>query len=96
MTFLGWLNLSDQRIPSVSVVGRDTEHLATIYIPSQTIFDFQTPTVLEVRFFLNLEANFTLLYDPAIYVTMSGPVAAFLPDAQRRIQISTAVAYVSY
>ena len=78
MNFRGWVSAQDQRVPSIANVGRVNENGATLYLPSQTIYDVAAPGMLEVRFWLSLEAGYEWKYGPNIDVTISGTGVANL------------------
>jgi len=77
MNFRGWLSAIDNRVPTAPGVGRLTDTEAVVYLPAQQITQV-TPlpdhgnTILEVRFFLSVEAGFEWKYGSNIDVTISG------------------------
>ena len=91
MTFAGWMHALDNRLPVVPGVGRVSDTVATVYLPSQTITDVRGPGALEIRFFLSLEAGYEWKYGSDVNVTISGAGVANLPASARTQTIGRAV-----
>ncbi|MCL1878941.1 MAG: copper amine oxidase N-terminal domain-containing protein [Defluviitaleaceae bacterium] len=72
MTFMGFVSAVDQSYPNVSGVGRVHPHGVTLYLPGQNITDVRQEGILEVRFFLSIEAGYEWKYGPEVDVTISG------------------------
>ena len=72
MTFRGWVSALDQRLPTVAGVGRVNDTIASIYLPHQNLHDVVAPGMLEVRFWLSLEAGYEWKYGEDVEVTISG------------------------
>jgi len=92
MTFAGWMNALDNRLPVAPGVGRvSADGRTTIYLPSQTISDVGGPAALEIRFWLSLEAGYEWKYGDGVYVTISGGGVSNLQDEYRRVRVGNAV-----
>ena len=79
MTFRGWVSALDQRMPNAPNVGRISDLGATLYLPTQNISEVSPNVpnhhnngILEVRFWLSIEAGFEWKYGSNIDVTISG------------------------
>ena len=90
LTFQGWIGTFGQRPPVHPVVNISTRQ-ATITIPRQAATDTRTAGVLEVAFYLSLEAGFEWKYGSDIEVTISGPGAAAIAEADRTQLLGRAV-----
>jgi len=97
MTFRGWVSAIDQRMPNVANVGRISDLGATLYLPSQNIHEVNPNVpnhhnngILEVRFWLSVEAGFEWKYGSNIDVTISGAGVANLPESERVVTVAHA------
>jgi len=98
MNFRGWVSALDNRLPSVSGVGNISDTEATVYLPTQQIYDVasvanQGPGLLEVRFYLSVEAGYEWKYGSPIDVTISGSGVANLTadsDGKHTVTIANA------